>query len=124
MLVVSVRPAFLALSFSASRTIASSDAKATVPSTGSQVTACRSVAVPGLPGATATMGGAVVLTGIGAILANAVATIDATMFEELGGVGVVALTLRVRLGVTGVAGLVSIVNIVVDEAEPGDGISA
>ncbi len=63
------------------------------------------------------------LTGKGAILANAVATIAATMFEELDGVGVVALTLRVRLGIEGVAGLVSMVNIVV-EAELGDGISA
>ena len=66
---------------------------------------------------------AVVLTGIRATFPKAVATIEATMFEEFGGVGVVALTLRVRLGITGVAGLVSMVNIVV-EAELGDGISA
>ncbi len=61
---------------------------------------------------------------MGTIFLNAVATIEATMFEELGGVGVVALMLRVRLGITGTAGLVSIVNIVVVEAEPGDGVSA
>ena len=47
-LVVGVKPAFLALSFSASRASASFDAKATVPSTGSQVTACSSRLVPGL----------------------------------------------------------------------------
>ena len=44
------------------------------------------------------------------------------MFEELGGVGFVALILRVRLGIAGTAGLVSIVNIDVAEAEPGDGV--
>ncbi len=47
-LVVGVRPAFLALSFSASRASASFEANATVPSTGSQVTACSSRLVPGL----------------------------------------------------------------------------
>ena len=123
-MVVGVRPAFLALSFSASRAIASSDAKATVPSAGSQVTACSSLAVPELLVVTATGDGAVVLTGIGTKFPNAVAIIEATMFEELESVGAVALRLRVRLGTVDVAGLVSMVNIVVDEAEPGDGISA
>ena len=122
-LVVGVRPAFLALSFSASRASASFEANATVPSTGSQVTACSSRLVPGLL-VVPVIREAVVLTGMGTIFLNAVATIEATMFEELGGVGVVALMLRVRLGITGTAGLVSIVNIVVVEAEPGDGVSA
>ena len=123
-LFVGVRPAFLALSFSSSRAIASFEAKATVPSTGSQVTACNSRLVPGLLVVTAIGDEAVVLTGIRATFPNAVATIDATMFEELGSAGTVALKLRVRLGVANVAGLVSIDNIVVDEAELGDDISA
>ena len=123
-LVVGVGPAFLALSFSASRAIASSDAKATVPSDGSQVTDCSSLAVPELLVVTATGDGAVVLTGIRATFPNAVATIDATMFEELGSAGTVALKLRVRLGVADVVGLVSIVRTVVVEAELGYGVSA
>ena len=95
-----------------------------MPSTGSQVTACSSRLVPGLLVVTGIEDGAVVLTGIRATFPNAVATIDATMFDELGSAGTVALKLRVRLGVVDVAGLVSIDNIVVDEAEPGDGILA
>ena len=50
--------------------------------------------------------------------------IDATMFDELEGAGTVALKLRVRLCMADIAGLVSIVKLVVDEAELGDGISA
>ena len=123
-LVVGVRPAFLALSSSASRAIASSDAKATVPSDGSQVTACSSLAVPELLVVTGTGDGAVVLTGIGTKFPNAVAIIEATMFEELDSAGAVALKLRVRLCIADIAGLVSIVKLVVDEAELGDGISA
>ena len=121
---VGVRPAFLALSFSASRAIASSEANATVLSTGSQLTGCSSLAVPKLLVVTATGGGAVVLTGIGTTFPNAVATIEATMFGELTGVGIVELRLRVRLGIADAVGLVSIVKIVEVEAEPGDGVSA
>ena len=122
-LVVGVRPAFLARSFSASRASASFEANATVPSTGSQVTACNSRLVSGLL-MVVIIGEAIVLVGIRATFPTAVATIEATMFDELGGVGVVALTLRVRLGIVDIAGLVSIVKRVVLEAELGDGISA
>ena len=68
--------------------------------------------------------GAVVLTGIRATFPNAVATIDATMFDEFERSGAVELRLRVRLGIADAVGLVSIVKIVVVEAEPGDGVSA
>ena len=121
-LVVGVRPAFLALSFSASRASASFEANATVPSTGSQVTACSSRLVPGLLIVTEDV--AVVLTGIRATFPNAVATIEATMFEAFGGVGTVELRLRVRLGIADAVGLVSMVKRVVLEAELGDGVSA
>ncbi len=46
------------------------------------------------------------------------------MFDELESAGAVALKLRVRSGVADIAGLVSIVKLVFDEADLGDGISA
>ena len=89
------------------------------------MTACSSRLIPGLLVVTAVRDEAVVLIGIRATFPNAVATIDATMFDELASAGIVALKLRVRLGVVDAAGLVSIVNIVDEvEAEPGDGVSA
>ena len=88
------------------------------------MTACSSRFVPGLL-VVATIGDVtVVLTGIRATFPNAVATIEATMFEESGGVGTVELRLRVRLGIADAVGLVSMVKMVVVEAELGDGVSA
>ena len=88
------------------------------------MTACSSLAVPELLVVASTGDGAVVLTGIGTKFPNAVAIIDATIFDELEGAGTVELRLRVRLGIADAVGLVSTVRIVEVEAELGDGVSA